>query len=180
MNPNVNTLFSLDIIEGQVDADFDKLETLLLDNYSNKWSDDPTNTRYEDSSCPPSPILDDIFDQIYKDVYKVTKEEVIVSDYWGHIHEKNMSTSAHCHGDSMASGVVYIAAPEGAGSIVFRSNLDPAHKNKFIKSFLPVRGHYYIFPGFLEHYVTRNNSEEMRVSLSFNLSAKNDRLIKYN
>ena len=180
MNPNVNTLFSVDIIEGQVDADFDKLEKLLLDNYSNKWCADPTNTRYEDSYCPSSPIVDDIFDQIYNDLSKVINEEVIISNYWGHIHEKNMSTSAHCHRGSLAAGVVYITAPSGAGSIVFRSNLDIADKNKFIKSFPPVRGHYYIFPGYLEHYVTRNNSEKMRVSLSFNLSAKNDRLIKYN
>ena len=172
MNPSVSTLFSIHIIEGQVDADFDKLEKLLLDNYSKRWSDDPTHTRYEDSCCPSSPLVDDIFDQVLDDLYKVTEEEVFVSDYWGHIHEKNMSTSPHCHRGSLAAGVIYIAAPEGAGSIVFRSNFDIANKNAFIKSFPPVRGHYYVFPGYLEHYVNRNNSEEMRISLSFNLDKK--------
>ena len=139
MNPSVSTLFSINIIEGQVDADFDKLEKLLLDNYSKRWSDDPTHTRYEDSCCPSSPLVDDIFDQVLDDLYKVTEEEVFVSDYWGHIHEKNMSTSPHCHRGSLAAGVIYIAAPEGAGSIVFRSNFDIANKNAFIKSFPPVR-----------------------------------------
>ena len=168
MNPNVSMIAAVNVIEGHVDADFDKLEKLLLDNYSKKWCDEPMHSRYEDSYCPSSSIVDDIFGQISNDFYNVTQEKVVVSDYWGHIHEKNMSTSPHTHTGSVASGVVYITVPKGSGSIVFRPNLDTVNKNAFIRSFPPVRGKYYIFPGYLEHYVTRNNSEEMRISLSFN------------
>ena len=33
---------------------------------------------------------------------------------------------------------------------------------------LPKKGRYYMFPSYLDHFVTRNNSEEKRISISFN------------
>ena len=32
----------------------------------------------------------------------------------------------------------------------------------------PERGVYYVFPGYLDHFVTRNMSDQLRVSLSIN------------
>ena len=93
----------------------------------------------------------------------------MVDECRGHIHEKNMSTQLHSHSGSFASGVVYISVPKGSGSIVFRPNIDSSNKDRFLTSFPPKRGRYYVFPNYLDHYVTRNNSDEMRISLSFNL-----------
>ena len=46
MNPNVSTITSIDVIDGKVDGDFDKLGKILLDNYSNKIDNDSTTSRY--------------------------------------------------------------------------------------------------------------------------------------
>ena len=165
MHIKMNTLVSIDVMEGKVDGDFNKLTEILLDGYGYKGSSNPLSTKYEDSYCPQrSPIVDDILGKIVDDFYKFTKNKVVVDECWGHIHEKNMSTQLHSHSGSFASGVVYIRVPKGSGNIVFVPNIiDTAF------SFPPERGRYYIFPGYLDHYVTRNNSDEMRVSLSFNL-----------
>ena len=168
MNPNVSTITSIDVIDGKVDGDFDKLGKILLDNYSNKIDNDSTTSRYEDTYCPPCPIVSHILDQITEDFYNLTHRRVIVDDCWGHIHEKNMSTNTHCHPGCFGSGVVYISVPKGSGSIVFIPNIDSRNRDAFRTSFPPERGRYYIFPSYLDHYVTRNESEEKRISLSFN------------
>ena len=168
-HPKLNTIAAIEIMQGEVDADFDKVEKLLLDNYSNKLSDKPWASNYEDTNCPSSSIVDNILNQIINDFYDVTGENVVVDNYWGHIHEKNMSTRLHDHPYCFASGVVYISVPKGSGSIVFSPTIDIRNRDLFLASFPPKRGRYYVFPGYLDHYVTRNNSDEMRVSLSFNL-----------
>ena len=174
MNPKVNTIALINVIEGRVEADFNKLEKILLDNCHNKGSHDPTNTRYEDSICPSSPIVDHILNQITVDFCNVTQRNLFIDYYWGHIHEKNMSTQLHDHPDCFASGVVYISVPKGSGSIVFSPTIDKRNRDLFLASFPPERGKYYVFPPYLEHYVTRNNADEKRVSLSFNFKEKKD------
>ena len=169
MNPKVNTIAVVKVIQGIVDGDFEKLEKILLDNYSKKLSDNPLASRSEDSICPSSPIVDYILYQICDDFYRITGKRVFVDSYWGHIHEKNMSTKVHSHAGSFGSGVVYISVPKGSGSIVFLPNIDSMNRDAFSASFPPERGRYYIFPSYLDHYVTRNESEEKRISLSFNL-----------
>ena len=168
-HPKLNTIAAIEIMQGEVDADFDKVEKLLLDNYSNKLSDKPWASNYEDTNCPSSSIVDNILNQIINDFYDVTGENVVVDNYWGHIHEKNMSTRLHDHANWFASGVVYISVPKGSGSIVFSPTIDIKNRDRFLAPFPPKRGRYYVFPGYLYHYVTRHNSDEMRVSLSFNL-----------
>ena len=59
----VETIAQVDVIRGKIHLpldEFDEFEKLLLDNYSNKWSDYSTDTRNEDSYCQPSPIVDNI------------------------------------------------------------------------------------------------------------------------
>ena len=85
-----------------------------------------------------------------------------------------MSTRLHDHPNCFASGVVYISVPTGSGSIVFSPTIDIKNRDRFLAPFPPKRGRYYVFPGYLYHYVTRHNSDEMRVSLSFNLNLKNN------
>ena len=168
-HPKLNTIAAIEIMQGEVDGDFDSLEEILLNNYSNRLSDNPTLSRYEDTNCPSSSIVDNIINQIINDFYDVTGENVVVDNYWGHIHEKNMSTRLHDHANWFASGVVYISVPKGSGSIVFSPTIDIKNRDRFLAPFPPKRGRYYVFPGYLYHYVTRHNSDEMRVSLSFNL-----------
>ena len=169
----LNTIATVNVIEGEIDVDLDQLSKILLDNYSNRISSDPSSTFYEDSTCPPNPIVDHIIDQMIKDFYDITGERIVINDYWGHIHEKGMSTNTHNHDLAYASGVFYVAVPKGSGSICFRPNLNRSNINAYLTSFPPKEGKYYIFPGYLDHYVTRNGSDQKRIAVSFNFVKDN-------
>ena len=148
------------------------IDSFTLDNYSNhkeffNLSDRLLANRYEDSYCPPCSLVDSIIEEMRMDFYAATKENIVVTNYWSHIHQKDMSTITHNHIPSYVSSVLYVKIPENAGHIVFSSKSNPydtPHSTKF----KPEEGVYYIFPSFLDHFVTRNMSDDIRISLSFN------------
>ena len=162
------TLAKIDIIKAKILQDLDPLEKLLLDNYSNKWSDYATDTRNEDSYCPPSPIVDNIIKEMISVFQQVTNEEIVAKQYWGHIHEKNMSTREHNHLNHYISAVLYVSVPKGSGDLVFRPKLNHRYHGWGATTIKPEKGFYYIFPSYLDHYVTRNKSDEKRISFSIN------------
>ena len=162
------TIAKIDIMKGMVDADLNSLSKILLDNYHNRFECEVESTYFEDSICPPNDIVDDIIEQIQIDFNAATGEKITPLNYWGHIHEKNMSTNMHNHNDTYVSAVVYVEVPEGSGSIVFRPRLNQYDNSAYSSKFEPERGVYYIFPGYLDHFVTRNMSNELRISLSIN------------
>ena len=168
-NVDLINITRIDLLKGRSNIDLNQLSKLLLDNYSNKIGDSHGTSRYEDSYCPSCPLIDSIIEEMKMDFYAATKERIVVDDYWGHIHEKNMSTTSHNHIPSYVSSVLYVKIPKNAGHIVFRSRANPydtPHSTKFE----PEEGVYYIFPSFLDHFVTRNMSDDIRISLSFNFN----------
>ena len=162
------TIAKIDIMKGMVNVDLDSLSKILLDNYDNKFDCEIESTYFEDSICPPNEIVDDIIQQIQIDFNAATGEKITPLNYWGHIHEKNMSTNMHNHNDTYVSAVVYVDVPEGSGSIVFRPKLNQYDNSAYSSKFNPEKGVYYVFPGYLDHFVTRNMSDQLRISLSIN------------
>jgi len=79
-----------------------------------------------------------------------------------------MSTTLHNHDKAYVSAVVYLKIPEGSGKIVFIPRINQYDNGAYATDIQPEEGVYYIFPGYLDHCVTRNMSEEKRISLSFN------------
>ena len=167
-NVDLINIARIDLLKGRVDADLDSLSQILLDNYHNKFECEIESTFSEDSICPPNEILDGIIEQMQIDFEAATGEKIIPLNYWGHIHEKNMSTNMHNHNDTYVSAVVYVQVPEGSGSIVFRPKLNQYDNSAYSSKFSPERGVYYMFPGYLDHFVTRNMSDHLRISLSIN------------
>ena len=163
-----HTISKIDIIKANISQNLDSLEKLLLDNYSNKWSDYSTDTRNEDSYCPPSPIVDDVIEEMTSVFYQVTNEKIVAKQYWGHIHEKNMSTREHNHLNYSVSSVLYVSVPEGSGDLDFRPKLNHRYHSWGATTIKPEKGFYYIFPAYLDHYVTRNQSDNNRISFSIN------------
>ena len=167
-NVDLINIARIDLLKGRVDADLDSLSKILLNNYHNKFECEIESTFSEDSICPPNEILDGIIEQMQIDFQAATGEKITPLNYWGHIHEKNMSTNMHNHYDSYVSAVVYLEVPEGSGSIVFLPKLNQYNNSAYKSKFTPERGVYYIFPGYLDHFVTRNMSDQFRISLSMN------------
>jgi uncharacterized protein (TIGR02466 family) len=161
----LTTIVKVDIMKGKSFADLNTLKDILLKESDNRLSEDSYDTRYEDTYCPAHPIVDEIINEMILDFKEATNEE-----YWGHIHEKNMSTNTHNHGDSYVSSVIYLSVPNGSGNLVLIPKIDKRDDHAYRKICEPIEGYYYLFPSYLDHYVTRNKSEEKRVSMSFNFT----------
>lgn len=127
---------------------------------------------------------------------RISKEMSYASDYvlkvtsmWSIINPPGNGNRAHCHPNSLLSGVYYIQAPENAGKIEFidpRTAFvmnQPKYENKKKRprecwtkvNFNPVPGRMIIFPAWLYHGVDSNTSKEKgraanRIILSFNVN----------
>ena len=91
---------------------------------------------------------------------------------WFNINGTNAVNTLHTHPHSIYSGVMWIKAPENCGNLVM---VDPSAHNMFgivptEYEFQPVEGDIIIFPSHVPHYVKPNNSDEDRISLSFNIT----------
>ena len=166
-NVELINIARIDLLKGKTNVDLEALAKILLDNYDNKFDQD-IGFYYEDSVCPPNKYVDTLVEEIKTDFYAATEEKIEPTTFWGHIHEKNMSTSLHNHDKAYVSAVVYVKIPEGSGDIMFFPQFNQYDNAAYASKFKPEEGIYYIFPGFLNHAVTRNMSEEKRISLSFN------------
>ena len=151
-NVELINLARIDLLKGKTNTNLDLLSQILRDNYTNRLSYDVDDTSFEDSVCPHNQFVDEIISEMQTDFKAATDEDIVIGNYWGHIHEKNMSTNMHNHNDTYVSAVVYVEVPEGSGSIVFRPRLNQYDNSAYSSKFEPERGVYYIFPGYLDHF----------------------------
>jgi uncharacterized protein (TIGR02466 family) len=100
---------------------------------------------------------------------------------WGVINGKGHSNSTHNHPDAWISGVYYAKVPHDtarAGSIGFR---DPILARTYTRAFYrsvqaevasiqPAAGKIVMFPGWCEHFVGPNLTDEDRIAISFNIA----------
>ena len=104
-----------------------------------------------------------------------------INEWWFNINYKGCMNRLHQHPNSIHSGVYYIKAPENCGSIVFphpSSTLmwswqgsmlkEPNANNSSMATLKPKKNLLFIFPSWADHSVDANESDEERISLSFN------------
>lgn len=84
--------------------------------------------------------------------------------FWVNAMAPGQSTSVHSHEESteLLSGVYYVTAPAGSGAIVFFD--DPFETRVY-----PAPGMMLFFPPSLRHAVETNRSNELRLSIAFNI-----------
>ena len=181
-----HNIYNLEVLQGFTEANVDRLSQVILQNSSIKFSNDPTKSIFEDCHCPDSAILDQIIEEMQKvystlperrdrslettshssrdDTPPPSSDRLSLTGKWGLIHERNMSTNTHSHGDVDIAGVLYLSVPKGAGVITFWPN--PLENYRY--TIPPKKGMFLLFPGWIPHSVTRNLSDEPRVSISMN------------
>ena len=89
-------------MKGRVNADLDSLSKILDNNYNNKFECEIEST-YAETLYANNQIVDDIIEQMKIDFHAKPKEKIKPLNYWGHIHEKNMSTNTHNHTNTYVS-----------------------------------------------------------------------------
>lgn len=156
-----------------------KTETVL---HSNRGGWQSPDNFYNDESFLKFKqyILDHIFQSLthYNIQFKL-------NNMWININKKDNYNIAHAHPGSHLSGVFWIKASDKCGNLVFNNphsfvshrlirSTDDELKRKINYTtkfyFKPTEGTLVLFPSHLQHYVESNESDEDRISISFNLS----------
>ncbi|MCY6492558.1 TIGR02466 family protein [Leptolyngbya sp. GGD] len=121
----------------------------------------------------------------------LSKVDLYIQRAWPIISRPDQGVGAHCHNTAHVSAVYYIKVPTGEmsdpGSLVFfndarvnevspglgSENTDIVDADNYLNqldtAYAPVEGRLIIFPAKQRHAVTMNETDEVRVSLSFDI-----------
>ena len=162
------TLWKIPLLIGNIaDVDNAQLVKTALENQNRRLNDDPTTSHYEDSEMPMSQHLETVFDTMTKEITDVSGNQLMRKTHWAHIQWHNQSCTLHSHPGYLVSAVYYPQVPKDSNSpIVFQ--WDTGFGGHDRSWFLPNNGDYYAFPSHLQHFVTRNESQSPRISISIN------------
>jgi len=114
--------------------------------------------------------LEEIYSPLSKNIldYKITAS-------WLTLTKKGMYARAHTHGEADISGVYYFKTNGEDGRIFFNNpnqlilnSVCFKHMDQTVY-FKPSVGKFILFPGWLQHAVQTNTTDNDRVSLSFNI-----------
>jgi uncharacterized protein (TIGR02466 family) len=118
------------------------------------------------------------------DVWGAKYDDVQVTNCWANIYSRNESIHAHSHPNCFFSGVYYVQVPTQTGRIIFydprvmfTNTIVPAIQRPTIYnagslSYPMEEGMMYLWPFWLHHANTPNDSEEDRISVAFNIMFK--------
>jgi uncharacterized protein (TIGR02466 family) len=121
----------------------------------------------------------------------VSKLQLFIQRAWPIVSRPGQSVGDHCHNTAHISAVFYISVPESeeedSGSLVFfddvrvnevspglgSENTDIVDQDNYLNQlqvvYEPVAGRLLLFPAKQRHGVTINETEDLRVSLSFDI-----------
>ena len=187
---DVVNLFSVPIHYLSID-DFDSKKQELIDYAYNLRDNERGRTAsncggYQSQPFPVKggDILQDFLINIISNIPSFRNNVDVKCDSWVNINPPLSFNVKHCHPNCDIAGVLWIKIPENSGDIVFHSPYNYISYNEMIcytrefqekgKYFhdykFPAReGKLLLFPAHLEHKVGDNNSDEDRISVSFNL-----------
>ena len=105
-------------------------------------------------------------------------EKIKIPQLWVNVNKKGDWNTIHQHGQYTLAGTYYVKVPEDSGRIVFRDPRPAAIGNKFMVdrfdkgeffNIKPLEGSLIIWPSYLDHFVEPSNSDEERISISFDV-----------
>ena len=172
---------------------FNEIQDELIDFVYNMREKDPvghtiSNRRGWQSSCFSIDNEDDVLKKFLTNCLAefppIKKSVRLFVSAWVNINPPEAFNMKHNHPTSDLSGVLWIKSQKDCGNIIFDSprsfathqeiecyNEDFKENNNYFHSFSfnPVAGRIMVFPSHLEHHVDFNNSQEDRISVSFNM-----------
>ena len=197
LNCKTTTLFPICLHTLVVD-NFDQLQTTLIkESYDLRNTDSRgrkvSNVGGWQSDFFPldksSDTLKSIMTKLLTDFAPMQKDVLMYVEGWTNINGPGCHNIKHHHPQCNLAGVFWIKAPPKSGDLLFESPHSftsfseiNCYTDKFRKdtnsyltySYEPTEGEIVIFPSFLSHSVLRNESDEDRISYSFNIKLKYD------
>jgi hypothetical protein len=144
-------------------VDNEKLAKEVLKNIDIRLTDDPNDTKIEDSmlEIPEHSEANKLISAINDFVKPKGLKNV---EQWGQIHRPLESTNLHRHADYPYAWVYYVQIPPGSGDLTFW------FFDRFKNHITPTVGSIILFPGWMQHSVSRNTGKDIRISVSGNLN----------
>lgn len=187
----IKEYFSTPVIEELIKINNDDLRQIALDKYRQEEGVTKSNL-----SGWQSQYVDHLQKQFIPLVGEVLTKSKEITDYfntgkelnrtlqnmWININPKGGSNRQHNHPGAFISGVYYVNAPENCGPLAIvnpNTNYDYHCNRMNIKEWnsknaatlivIPQTGKLVLFPSFASHFVGPNESDELRISISFNI-----------
>jgi uncharacterized protein (TIGR02466 family) len=135
------------------------------------------------------PEYKELLSLLFKMQNEIFKEEGLepsphIGNMWANINPKGGYNTSHIHSNSLWSGVYYIKTPNNCGKLGIKdpraiSLMTLPRYNKPLRSYQwrqfyydAMAGRCIMFPAWLEHFVEPNQSNDLRISISFNFLQK--------
>jgi uncharacterized protein (TIGR02466 family) len=131
-----------------------------------------------------------LVDGLFEAQHKIYQEEHLASEpflggMWANVNPPGGMNRAHMHPNSLWSGVYYVKAPKNCGHLriddprsvaaisrpVMKEGKTPARLWRE-NQYEPIAGRLIMFPSWLMHCVDPNESNDTRISVSFNFLQK--------
>lgn len=154
----------------------EKKSSVLISN-NGGWQSPPLQLD-EIHNTPLQTIVEKLF-EIFEKVNESFPANKVnnIGSIWLNVNNKGNSNHKHLHARSVWSGSFYIAAPENCGNFVaeradnaelvwLMDNQTPA--TTVSAQFQPKEGRLVFFPSWMPHLVLPSQSDQERISLSFN------------
>lgn len=184
--PHVVGIFPIPVLFNKLDLDTVQLVEELRKNYSMVNPNTNGNMTTENIQLLNEPPFADLKEKILLEADKFMREvlnyrfdSVFITTSWANINPPGTNHHTHIHPNSIISGTYYLQTKENCGNLVFskpQKEIIPALRedvplDNFSTSSWPVAPFdnlLVMFPSNLTHFVTQNESDENRISLSFN------------
>ncbi len=136
------------------------------------WQSHSTNATDENYK----PLVDEIMEFVKH--LNLDVKDMQIAQLWANVNRKNDYNIIHQHGQYSLSGTYYVKVPEDSGRIVFRDPRPGAMGNNFLvsnfdkgefKKLSIMEGLLAIWPSYLDHLVEPSNTDEERISISFDI-----------
>ena len=197
LNCKTTTLFPICLHTLVVD-NFNELQTTLIkESYDLKKTDSKgrkiSNVGGWQSDLfsleKSSDTLKSIITKLLKDFAPMQKDVLMYIEGWTNINGPGCYNIKHHHPQCNLAGVFWIKVPPKSGNLLFESPHSftsfsevNCYTDKFRKntnsyltySYKPIEGEIVIFPSFVPHSVLKNESNEDRISYSFNIKLNYD------
>ena len=144
------------------------------------------NGWHSETEMHKKPEYKPLVDELFKMVLQVFNEEfldkqAVLGNMWANINYQGGYNKPHVHPNALFSGVYYVKTPPNCGRLICQDprpgiqTCMPTRKKVEIPKYLwrdvhlqPQENRAIIFPAWLWHSVEPNQSNENRISISFN------------
>lgn len=183
---NILSTFSTPIYSSKI-FDYDLIQDELEEAYNQiDFSMNPHwgNTHYlSDPTFRENLIIEYNLENFYKEIHnhlnnycesiEFSIREYFISSSWFALFKKGNYAHIHNHGECDIAGVYYFKKIDDDGSLFLCSPATVAESSIFKTGRLTTgcsQGDILLFPGWMDHGVETNNTDDDRISLSFNIS----------